>query len=61
MNNTNRMYVSLNSEELQNINGGIAPLLPVITWKAVALAASALVATAELGERAGKALYHATH
>lgn len=58
MKDVNKMYVSLNNEELQNINGGI---LPVVTWKCVALAASALVATAELGERVGKALYHATH
>lgn len=58
MKDVNKMYVSLNNEELQNINGGF---LPIITWKGIALAASALVATAELGERAGKALYHATH
>lgn len=44
-------YSNLNETELLNINGG--------SWSVVALIAAALVATEQLGESAGRALYYA--
>lgn len=44
-------YVPLNEVELQEINGG--------GWGIAALITAALLSAEELGERAGRALYHA--
>jgi len=54
MNNTNSEITLLTSEELQNINGGLAVEIVAAYLTAIALAE-------EIGEKAGRALYYAMH